>query len=493
MVRHFEAALSRIRRSSAGKTFHTTLTSLPYLLLMSWVCAWMILAPYVVQKAQAGVLEIGNFSIKNERELGRKFNILIKSRLPLVEDPEIKGYVEDLVRDISKGMPPQPFEIETSVILHNALNAFAAPAGYMFVHSGLILNLEHESEVAGVLAHELAHVAQRHIARRIERMNAINLISLLGILAGVLLGGEYTEGMVIGSQAAAMTAMLKYSQDDEREADQVGMNYLVKSGFPPTGPIGAFKAILKKQWLGGSGIPSYLSTHPGLKERIGYLEHRVARLPKAQQKQKSDDSRFKRVQMLLRARYTDPEPALQFFKNNKQGGWLNTLGMAIVYERKNMYANAEAAYKEAYKKAKGDPLAARELGIFYFQKGEFKSASELLQQTIVMRPKDLFALFYFARIQGELGHTEQAATYLERILRRLPEDAEVHYYLGRILGQGSQYFNAHLHLAYSAIYANNQKQTRFHMDKTKRLIKTDQDQNKYDELEEVFKERQEFW
>ena len=137
--------------------------------------------------AQAALF--GSFGVKDEQELGRKFDVLVRSRMPLVEDPEVKGYIQSIVDRLSKTFPPQPFSFVANVLLHNSMNAFAVPGGYVFVHTGLIMQLDHESELAGVLAHELAHVTQRHIATRMERAQAVTLASLVGALGAALLGG----------------------------------------------------------------------------------------------------------------------------------------------------------------------------------------------------------------------------------------------------------------------------------------------------------------
>ncbi|MEG1609737.1 MAG: M48 family metalloprotease, partial [Bilophila sp.] len=140
-----------------------------------------LLLPWTTGVAQAALF--GSFGIKDEQELGRKFEVLVRSRMPLVEDPEIKRYVQAVVDRLATGFPAQPFPFKANVLLHNSMNAFAVPGGQVFVHTGLIMQLEHESELAGVLAHELAHVTQRHIATRMERAQAVTIASLVGALA----------------------------------------------------------------------------------------------------------------------------------------------------------------------------------------------------------------------------------------------------------------------------------------------------------------------
>ncbi len=438
----------------------------------------------------------GEFTVKDEKELGRKFDILIRSRMPLVEDPEVKGYVADLVARLVAVMPPQPFSIHSEVILHNSLNAFAVPGGSVFVHSGLLLNLDHESELAGVLAHELAHVSQRHVAKRIEQMQTISVATMAGVLAGMLFGGSGNaqEAIVTGSLAAGQSALLSYSREDEREADQVGMNYLVAAGFPPSGLSRGLEIIRRNRWYGGGSLPPYLSTHPASEERIGSLRVRMERLSPLIRSRLEDDSRFLRARMLLRSRYADPKTALAHFSPGKTGlSCLDKLGRAIALERLNRIPQATKAFDHALACGGTDSLWSREAGRFYFKQGDYKQAEKYLQYAVLRESNDVMALFFLARLMGEQGEQVQAAKYYKRILLRLPEDSEVHYHLGRILGESGNYFQAHLHLAYSALYANNKEQTGFHLDKTRALASGKEQKAQLKKLEEIYSERSEFW
>ncbi len=460
----------------------------------SWLslalCLLMVLAP--VARPQAAIF--GEFTIKDEVELGRKFEVLVKSRLPLIEDPEITGYVRDVVNRLLKVMPAMPFDVTVNVILHPAINAFAAPAGFVFVNSGLILNFDNESELAGVLAHELAHVSQRHIASRIERMQALSLLSIAGVLAAVFLGGDNADAIVVGSFAASQAAELKYTRDNEREADHVGISYLIDAGYPPQGLANGFRAIIRNQWLGGgSTIPAYLSTHPGLQERIGYLEQRVNRLPAHVQNVKDDNIRLRRVQTLLRARYTDADTAQRHFDTTPdQDPFLRQLGLGIIYERTNRIGMAREAFAEAQVLRPQDQLFVREFGIFNYKHGTRQDAELYLQRAVFEKSDDLMALFYYARLLNESGNQKQALQYYERIVRRLPHDAEVHYFYGRTLGENQQYFKAHLHLAYSALHKNDKRQLRFHMEKAERLAASEAQKKEFDKFKELKEEHDSF-
>ncbi|MCA1945525.1 MAG: M48 family metalloprotease [Desulfovibrio sp.] len=439
-------------------------------------------------------LGLGEFGIKDEKELGDKFNVLVRSRLPLIEDPEITGYVGDMIDRLKAAMPPQPFEITHGVINHSALNAFAAPAGYIFVYSGLLLNMENESEVAGVMAHELAHVSQRHIARRIEAMGATSLLTLLGILAGVFIGGRQGQGLVVGSAAAQQAALLSYSRDNEQEADQVGLGYLINAGYPPQGLHKAFEKLQKNQWLGGTGnaIPTYLSTHPGLSERIGYVSQNIERLPANIRNRKDDNTRFRRIQTLTRARYTDPKVAITYFQRQESPEpCLDTLGRGIVFTRMNRFNDAEAAFLDGLRCSGDDPLFLREYGRLKFQQGDFQAAASLFQRALAKNRNDLMAHFFLGRIMGDTGRIEQAMESFKRILQQLPEDPEVHEAYGRALGQAGRYFDAHMHLAWAAFFLQNDKRTDFHAKKAEELARSPEQKRELERFKQKQKERKE--
>ena len=156
-----------------------------------WTALLVLLAFLLPQlcPVPARAFFFGGVSIKDEKEMGHKFDVMVRSSLPVVEDPEVSQYVKYLLDRLVKALPPQPYSFKATVVLHNSLNAFAVPGGYVFVFTGMIMNLDREDELAGVLAHELAHVTQRHVAARLERAQYLTVGSLLLAIAGVAAGG----------------------------------------------------------------------------------------------------------------------------------------------------------------------------------------------------------------------------------------------------------------------------------------------------------------
>lgn len=433
---------------------------------------------------------LGGVSLKDEKQMGHKFDVMIRSSMPIVEDPEVKHYVEEVVKKLVKAIPPQPFDFKSSVVLHNALNAFAVPGGYVFVFSGLIMNLGNEAELAGVLAHELAHVTQRHVASRMERAQYLTLGSLLLGIAGIALGGPAGAPLAVTAAGAGQSAMLNYSRLDESEADNIGLQYLIAAGYPPGGMVGGFKALRQKSWLSGVSVPTYLSTHPAIGDRVNSMAARIAGMPESTRNRYLDNKRFKRVQTLLWARYGDEQSALRRFSGNDP---LSLMGRAIVYSRQNKVKEASETFNAALKASPDDSLVLREAGIFHFRKGDMSRAENLLAQAMRKDKKDYMASFFYGRLLEETGRNNQAPAFYRDVLRYVPQDPEVHEALGKSLGKSGNSLEAYVHLTYGAMYANNKKLAERYLKQARALAKKSSSSSSMQKLEAAYKERKEIW
>ncbi|MEW5725224.1 MAG: M48 family metallopeptidase, partial [Thermodesulfobacteriota bacterium] len=208
---------------------------------------------------------------EEERKLGRSILAYFQEHVEFVDDPAVTAYVNGLGRKILARLGPQPFEYRFFVIKSEAINAFAAPAGYVFLNSGTLVQLQTEGQLAAILSHEIAHVTGRHMARRIENNKKLNWATVAGILAGTLLGGAPGAAVAMGSVGANMSAQLAFSREDEREADRKGLEYLQAAGYSPQDMAGAFEIMFQSSYHQPQDIPSYFTTHPGLGERISAI------------------------------------------------------------------------------------------------------------------------------------------------------------------------------------------------------------------------------
>jgi len=470
----------------------------PLALLPALLAALMlVLAPAATARAD---LFGDKITLRDEKKMGNDFDQIIRSRQNMVGDTYITSYVADVVARVVTGKRPMPFHIKSAVIANPMLNAFAIPGGHIYIFTGLIQAVETESQLAGVIAHELGHVSQRHVVSRIEKQKKISLLSTAGMLAGVLLGvagggnnaAQAGQALLVGSQGAATAAMLHYSQEDEREADHVGLNSMVKAGYNPEGMPRTFEIMLKNRWYDpGSNMPSYLGTHPGTEERITYLNDRIARMPKSFLERTDDNKRLKRIQALVRARMSPATTALAYWDDKKQSEYtpMDWMGRGITLERLKRMDEAQAAFEKALSLAKNDPLVVREAGIFFFKAGQADRSVVLLQKAAIMDKTDAMALFYLARLQTEAKQYGEAAKNMRKVNELVPEDWEVHHHLGMILGESGDIFGGNLHLAYAAVYSMRLDKARDYAQRARDLAQTEEQKDKLKDLDEVIKAR----
>jgi len=218
-----------------------------------------------------------------EQRLGAQIMREIRWRDPAyLRDLEIEDYLNALggrlvaVSD-GAGLPFSFFAVDD-----RSLNAFAMPGGNIGVHTGLILAAQSESELAGVMAHEVAHVTQRHIARMVGRQSETGLLMLASLLVAVLAAKsspQMSQAAVMGGQAAGMSSQLAYSRSFENEADRIGLQNLTAAGFDVRGMSSFFERLQKNSRLYENNAPAYLRTHPLTGERISEMESRVMQLP----------------------------------------------------------------------------------------------------------------------------------------------------------------------------------------------------------------------
>jgi len=459
------------------------------------ILSCLIIVLLIPSLLQAKLVE---FSIKDEAELGHKFNVLMQAKFPLIQDPVIVHYVRDLVDEIESTLPPQPFSIKVNVLKQDSINAFAAPAGYVFVHSGLIIELDSEDQLAAILAHELVHVSQRHLAHNIERSKYMSVAALAGLVAGALIGAgtgsEAGQALSIGTMAGIQSAALKYSRDDEREADQLGVRYLSESGFSPQGMLESFQKIKRQNLLSGRrNPPPYMSTHPGLEERLGYIEDLTDKYQHNKVSPKGKE-RYDRVKNLLLARYHDPESALsRYEQKEKDLTCLEMLSKAIILERLNNIEEARQYFERSGKCLQGDPLWYREMGWFFFKQGKFDQALDFINKSLSLNPKDYLATYMKGKILHQLGRLRQAETAFKSVLKHVPQDSDVHFALGKVLGRKGERFQGYLHYAYAYLYLNQAQKTDQFLQRAEELAKKEQEEELIKEFKQEYQERKKFW
>ncbi|MDO5531004.1 M48 family metallopeptidase [Sutterella sp.] len=248
-------------------------------------------------------------SPQDEYRLGVQLMQRVRSDASYLADPELMEYLGHLGYQLVSHARTSTYNFFFFPIRDDSLNAFALPGGFIAVHTGTIISAQSESELAGVMAHEVSHVAQRHIARMIEGQSGNLAITLGSILLAILAaraggssGGNAAAGIVLGSQAAMIQSQLNYSQNAEREADRMGISTLYNAGFDPRGMEDFFARLQSNNRYYRSAAPAYLSTHPLTEERMADMENRSRQL---HTRMHVDSDDFPLVQMRARVLQLD--------------------------------------------------------------------------------------------------------------------------------------------------------------------------------------------
>lgn len=206
-------------------------------------------------------------SVQEERQLGSELDREVRREAVLVRDEVIQAYVERIGQEIVRAMGPTPYAYRFQVIADDEINAFAGPAGWVYVNTGILENARNVSEVAGVVAHEVGHVALRHIANNYNRQRTTGLVYQAGVLAAAMVGGSAAAGLAnLGGGLAAMAYVNSFGREAEREADAFAVEVLPKAGYDPEGLVTFFET-LRNETGGGSGA-DFLSSHPATTDRI---------------------------------------------------------------------------------------------------------------------------------------------------------------------------------------------------------------------------------
>jgi len=250
-----------------------------FLILLTFLsCATVPEKPYEVDESKIGK-GFNLFSKKDEIEQGKGFAKEIEAKLELLNDPYAENYISEIGETLVKNYKRQElvsgYEYRFKIVNSMDVNAFATMGGQVWINRGLIEKADSEEEIAGVLAHEIGHVAGRHISHQISRQ--LLILGIVGLASAVIKDEDLKSAVQIGGGAYLFFSTLKFSRDNEREADYLAIQMLYDSGYNPSGMKVFFQKLLEMK-KGGIELP-FLSTHPTTEERIMNIEYYISKLP----------------------------------------------------------------------------------------------------------------------------------------------------------------------------------------------------------------------
>ena len=252
-----------------------------------------------------------------EKQIGLRIMRDIRADPTYLDDPEINSYLNslgfELISSSNEANPDQSFEF--FALQDASINAFALPGGFMGFNSGLIIAAQSESELAAVMAHEIAHVTQKHLARMIAGQKYSMMMTLASLALAIIAARsnpQAGQAVLVTAQAKAIQSQLDFTRNHEKEADRIGLNILLDAGFDPRGMSAFFERLQKAGRFYENGAPSYLRTHPLTFERIADIQNRTQKMT---YRQVPDSIDFMLVRAKLQAFQGKPRETIKHFES----------------------------------------------------------------------------------------------------------------------------------------------------------------------------------
>jgi beta-barrel assembly-enhancing protease len=424
----------------------------------------MLLLSNIFSTAIAGNIELPSFGDPSgrimtpaqERRLGQAFMRSVSKSMKIVADPLLVSYIESLGRRLvsNSGDANQPFSF--FLVDNQDVNAFAGPAGNIGIFTGLILTTDSESELASVLAHEIAHVTQKHLARTFDAAESMGISTAAILLAAIVLGAASNNANVgqaaaAGVQAGLAQQQINFTRENEKEADRVGIRILADSRFDPRAMPAFFTRLGKVNMVYDSQkLPEFLQTHPISKNRMADTMGRAATYP---YKQYPDSKEYHLARTILREqKFNSAGQAVNFFgKTLAEGRYRNAQAQRYGLVRALMRArNYQEALKQVNLLLKKDPNRTHYLiakAKIYRQTAKPKQALQVLKRGLKLNPGNYPLTTYYAETLLHNGQASKAERLLEKLIKKRPQDATLNKMAAMAAGKAGHISQGHYFMA----------------------------------------------
>lgn len=437
-------------------TLNPDANATPFGLLQRVLLCTLLLASFAVQaRSDLNVPYIGepadrSLSPLEERNLGQEVMRQLMAGGHVLEDAELTDYIRALGLRLLQHTDARAQDFTFFIVNDAAINAFALPGGYIGINAGLLTASQTESELAGVLAHEIAHVTQRHIARSVDKTSGWDIASTALVIAALIVGAhdpEIAQAALSLGMSAAIQQQINFTRAHELEADRLGIHTLSAAGFNPAGMASFFHRLSQKGQLYGEGLPELLRTHPVNTTRIAEAQARAASLPNG-----TIESSTAYVLMKTRALALGMElasEALAYFQalHEQEPSIANRYGLALALERSRAFDRAEKQLTDMLKGWPEQLNLQLALGQLYSNAGQDERASRQLTHTLKRHPQARAATLALAEAllrQGQAAQTRQLLLESDLLLQ---EDAETFRLLALAARDMQENAEAHFQMA----------------------------------------------
>ena len=389
-----------------------------------------------------------SISLSGEYELGRIWLSIYRSAVKEHNDPMIRTYLEDLLYRLSEDSEVQDRRFEFLVLQDKSINAFAAPGGIIGINLGMFLETEKEGELASVMCHELAHLSQRHYARSQNRTSPLaNALMVLGSIV-VAAASRNPEAILI-APAAMQQMSINFTRSNEKEADRVGFNNLVKAGFDPNDMTSMFQRMQDKYQTKSSEEFSYLMTHPLPSERLTDMKVRADNLPKSVNINYRDNIDFYFMQKRAESwSEKDTRKLIKKYKKNVDSkdykvSASNKYGLALAYKETKKFNEAFKIVRSLMKENPNNLVLESSLMELHLAAGNYFEAISLGRNILEIHQSNYSASILLAEAYLENQNPEKAVKLLKDLSKNRETDPNVWFKLAEAQGLSGNILELH--------------------------------------------------
>jgi len=387
-------------------------------------------------------------SLAEEKRLGQTWLRLYRRQVPISSDPYLIDYTEDLLQRLAKENRAAGDKFSLVIVRNASLNAFAVPGGIIGVNTGLYNYAQTEDQFASVLAHELAHLSQRHYARRVEQQKGQQLLNMAALLGSLIIaatgGGDAGIAAIQATQAGIIDQQLRFSRSFEEEADRIGMTTLVNAGFDIHSMADMFQQMQRASQF-SSEPPEFLLTHPVTARRIADAENRSRNFPK-QNSPSSLDYDLIRSRVLFKQEET-PQQAIARFESELKGFSPSEegsrYGLVLSFIAAKQFDKASSTLVPLFEQFPEHPnLISAQADIDAGNKN-LPTAIARIEKALEKAPESYPLNVHYSRLLASNNNFKQSVDVLNSLRVRRPTDPFVWYHLAELAGLAGDIMTLH--------------------------------------------------
>ncbi|MGN5619781.1 M48 family metalloprotease [Acinetobacter sp. Brlt_5] len=364
---------------------------------------------------------VGLIDQQKERMIGEKVYREVQRQMPVAQNPWLEDQLFSVFSHLlSQTQMGQP--IGLLIINDPQINAFAVPGGLFALNTGLVTSARNMDEVAGVMAHEIAHVTQRHYSRSQEAFKGQGLLALAGVLVGALVAsqadGDAGAAVMMGSQAALMDKQLTYSRNQEREADRIGMQYMYTAGYNPQSMADFFE-VMHRATSRVSFLPDFWFTHPLTTERMSEARLRANQLPRVKSSLRDEEfDILKQYTLVVSNQATEQQLQVLASRNN----FAAQLALAAFYTRQGDYALAQQTLDQAKNHRRLHHLISLIQTDIYLGQNKLSEAYKVISSPARIMPENRALNYKLAEVLIRQNQPAEAQALVQKFLNRNERD-----------------------------------------------------------------------